>query len=145
MAARTTSVLVGGIIELDDTIDVSPFIDTANLLVNRLCVPATDADDNPYYTDDNELEMIERWLAAHFYAIRDPRNVVSTVESLVDRFESRVDLHLDITRYGQQAMFVDTSGALAEYNRTIAKGPIARRRVGVTWLGQEPDTVGEVV
>ena len=35
--ARTTSALVGGIIELDSNITITPFIDVANELVTEFC------------------------------------------------------------------------------------------------------------
>lgn len=143
MAVRTTASLVGGIIEVDDTIIVTaslldPFMQAANLLINRLLVPAKKSDGTPFFTDETELQTIETWLAAHFYAVRDPRIQFDGVKSLMTRYESHVGLNLNNTRYGQAAMTLDASGALAEFNRTLAKGPI-KRRVGVWWLGLEPD------
>jgi hypothetical protein len=140
MAVRTDDALVGGIVELDEDITVTPFITAANLLVNRICVPAKDADGDPYYTDEEELTIIETWLAAHFYCVRDARTQFEGVGPLMTRFQTQVDLNLNVTEYGQQAMLLDTSGKLAEFNRTLEKGPI-KRRVGVTWLGTDPEDI----
>lgn len=139
---RTTAELVNDIIEVDDTISLTPFIEAANLLVNRICVPAKDSEGNLYYTLETELEVIERWLAAHFYAVRDPRIVTEGVSVIMTRFESKVDLHLNMTRYGQAAMTVDTSGALASWNHSLKKG---KRKAAIHWLGTNPETVEDEV
>ena len=64
--ARATEAEVKEIIETDRTDEqVTPFLKAANLLV-------TDVLTGLGYSDDL-LKEIERWLAAHFVAIRDPR------------------------------------------------------------------------
>ena len=73
--ARTTKAYIATIIELDDSIvpndaAMEPFITVANELVTEVCTG--DAGPTTAYTA-SRLELIERWLAAHFYAIRDPR------------------------------------------------------------------------
>lgn len=143
MAVRTDEDLVGAIIEVDDTIPLTPFIQAANLLVNRVVVPAVDDEGESFYDEDDAddaeaLEIIERWLAAHFYAIRDPRPVFQAVTNIMDRFQSKVDLNLMVTHYGQQAMVLDTSGELAAYNDSLTNKPM-RRRVGVTFVGKPPE------
>lgn len=130
MATRTNSALVEAIIEVDVTIDLAPFILTASELVTELCVPAG-------YTDIR-LELIERWLAAHFYAVRDPRATDEKAGSVGASYESKVDLNLNLTRYGQQALVLDTKGGLAALNRSASLAGGGRRTVGVTWLGSEP-------
>lgn len=143
MPVRTTDVLVGGIVELDADIPVAPFIESANILVNRVCLGAKKADGTPYYDeliaqDAVELEMIERWLSAHFYCIRDPRAQFEGVSSIMTRFQTKVDLNLSVTHYGQQAMALDTSGALSDFNKDLTKGG-PKRKVGVWWLGVEAE------
>jgi hypothetical protein len=68
--ARTTEAAVKLIIKVNETAtpSLTPFIDAANMLVTKLCT----SDD----LDDDQLEIIERWLAAHFYAIRAPRRAM---------------------------------------------------------------------
>jgi hypothetical protein len=108
MAIRTTEEAVGLIIELDEDIDLTPFIETANFLVDQVCL------DSDY--SDVTLEIIERWLSAHFYAVRDPRTVSESVRGISERFEGRTDLGLDFTRYGQMAMLLDVEGNLKAIN-----------------------------
>lgn len=127
---RTTADNVKGIIEVDeDNIpDLSPFIDSANELVTECCGSAG-------YTA-TRLELIERWLAAHFYAIRDPRAVSETAGPVSARYQSKVDIGLHVTHYGQHALALDTEGGLAALNRRIQTGQ-AKPSAGLTWIGVE--------
>jgi len=139
VTVRTTESAVGAIVELDADVWNDAFAEAANLLVNRVCVPAKDENGDPYYTDEVELTIIETWLAAHFYCIRDPRTQFEGVGPLMTRFQTKVSLNLNVTHYGQNAMALDTSGKLAEFNRTLEKGPV-KRKIGIHWLGTSPET-----
>lgn len=132
--ARTDATKVGKVIEVDPTItDLTPFIDAANELVTELCEPEG-------YSEPR-LTMIETWLAAHFYAVRDPRSTNEAAGSVSAAFESKVDLALNITRYGQQAMLLDTAGALASLNQqTVDTGGSSPRAFGVSWGGTDLET-----
>lgn len=141
--ARTTRALVEGIIEVDagivpDDAAMEPFILPANELVTEVCTG--DAGPANAYTSDR-LELIERWLAAHFYAQRDPRYASEKAGSVGGNYQSKVDLGLDNTHYGQMAMRLDTNGGLADLNRKSKKG---KRKLAVTWLGDGtvPSTSG---
>jgi hypothetical protein len=136
MTVRTTSAAVGLIIEVDDTIDLTPFIEVANALVTEFCATATRTVNGvtSLYYDDTRLELIERWLSAHFYAVRDPRAHWEAAGPVSERLESLVGMFLKSSKYGQHAMFLDTAGGLAEWDRTMEKGPI-KRKVSATWLG----------
>lgn len=116
--ARTTSAAVQLIIDTDANIvtatSLTPFIDVANELVTELCTP-------DLYTDFR-LELIERWLAAHFYAIRDNRRAMESVGAVVEWFQYKLGLNLANTMYGQQVMMLDTNGGLAEVSAAAAKG-----------------------
>lgn len=112
--ARTTSEAVLAIIEESDPdVSMDPFIETANALVEALLAE--------HYADAH-LELIERWLAAHFYAVRFPRATQETVRGISEKYESYVRLALDITRYGQQVRLLDYLGILARV--TENKGTI---------------------
>lgn len=130
MAVRTTAALVKGIIEVDeDTIpDLDPFILTANELVTECCGSAG-------YTA-TRLELIERWLASHFYAIRDPRLAAETA-GVSARYQHKVGLIFSVTTYGQQAMTLDTAGGLAALSKRTEEGKA--KSVGITWLGTDLD------
>ena len=136
MAVRTTSVAVGGIIEVDSNISLTPFIEVANALVTECC----STDDY----DATRLELIERWLSAHFYAIRDPRTTQESVgRGIAERFQSQVDLGFDVTHYGQMAMRLDTQGGLSSLNERIKNG--GGSTAGVSWLGTPTDEIQDIV
>jgi hypothetical protein len=133
--ARTTLAAVAAIIETDpdvvpDEAAMLPFILVANELVTECCTgtqgPATE------YTAER-LELIERWLAAHFYTNRDPRMSSESAGGVGGSYQSSVSLGFDTSHYGQTAMRLDTNGGLARLNQDTKKG--GRPRVGVKWLG----------
>lgn len=129
---RTTSLLVGGIIEVDSSITVDPFIDVANELVTECCTGDNGPDTE--YTE-TRLELIERWLAAHFYAIRDMRPDNEKAGSVAEKYQYKVDLYLANTMYGQQALILDTNGGLAALNQATENG--SPRKIVIAWLGAE--------
>jgi hypothetical protein len=123
---RTTEELVGKIIEIEDGVDVTPFIDVANELVTERCIDSN-------YTED-KLIKIETWLAAHFFACTLNKQTTSEkVGDISENYQSKIDLGLNLTHYGQMAMQIDTAGNLAILNKEITSG--RRKVVGVTWLG----------
>jgi hypothetical protein len=132
LAIRTTALAVGKIIEVDDTIDLDSFIEVASALVDEVCEPAG--------YNATRLELIERWLAAHFYAVRDPRAEMEQADTIRAQYETKVDLGLNVTRYGQQAMLLDTAGGLAVLNRNTQDGQAATPTVGITFLGRTCET-----
>lgn len=136
--ARTTYTAVAEIIEVDATIstDLVPFIEAANHLVTKVCT-------NTGY-DATDLELIERWLAAHFYAIRDPRYLVERAGSVLAEYQNKVDLGLDVTTYGQQAMRLAYFGELGKLNEKMKNGKI--QPISVGWLGDtDTETIDKTV
>jgi hypothetical protein len=127
---RTTPQLVRGVIRVKDGVDLTPFIDSASLLVTKECTSSG-------YTDGH-LELIERWLAAHFYDVNFPRRSMGGAgEGVTEQMEPvRVDLGFNNTKYGQQALRLDVAGNLAgleNWQKTVKKptGFGARTK----WLG----------
>lgn len=132
MPVRTTATAVNQIrTVVDDQAEVadvlSPFIETANSLVTELCTGGT--------LSDERLELIERWLAAHFYSLQvDARLTMSeTVGPLTETFFGKVGYALNQTPYGQQAMFLDTTGSLSRWNNQVIKGTTTK--ASVSWGG----------
>lgn len=128
---RTTPSAIADIISVEEGDNLSPFIEAASAIVDRVVATAKDEDGSPYYNEP-QLELIERWLAAHFYAIYSPRARVESVSSLRVMYEGETGLGLEHTRYGQQAMLLDTAGGLARLNKQLSKG---RAKIAVYWLG----------
>jgi hypothetical protein len=116
MAVRTNDAAVGLIIEVDATISLTPFIETASALVDEFC------DVTPAVHDATRLELIERWLAAHFYSVRDPRAASESAGPVASTFMHKVGMYINQTTHGQQALMLDTSGALASWNQDMQNG-----------------------
>ncbi len=108
-----------------------PFILSSNELVTELC---TDSD-----YSDARLELIERWLAAHFWTISHQQVKFFSAQKVQESYDSKVDLYLNQTKYGQMAQMLDTKGNLAALNN-VAKD-IIKRVAGGTWLGKTSEEV----
>ncbi len=118
MAVRVTADEVRLIIDLESSMTdeiVDAMIFSANTLINSVCTDAS--------LTDTLLKEIERWVSAHFCAIRDQRLIEEDVGDARDKYQHKEDLGLRVTHYGQQAILLDISGGLAEAAdaRTIAK------------------------
>ena len=130
MAVRTTDAKVKEIIDVDDSVSLTPFIAISNQLVTEVC-GGTDT----IHTEER-LTIIETWLAAHFYAIRDNRLSAESLDFMEYRseFQFKVGYDLRNTMYGQQVLIMDTSGGFAGLNNQATSG----RVVGtINWLGTE--------
>ncbi len=129
--ARTTSSAVQLVLMKDyDTTnspDLTPFIDTASAIIDRV---ATCATNKGITLSATELEIIERWLAAHAYAMSDMPYVKRVTGDAQATYQSKIGMYLEGTRYGQMAVATDYSGCLT----AIAN----RKTAGAYWLGKPP-------
>lgn len=96
------------------TPDLSPRIDTATVIVDRVNVCAVAKN---IALTGTELELIERWLAAHFYAIVDKPYQSKSTGGASASFQGQTGMRLETTHYGQTAMNVDYSGCLENINK----------------------------
>jgi len=120
---RVTEEEVEDILTFDSTVeDLTPFIAAAEQLVTAMCVPTGK------YSDDN-LKEIERWLAAHFLAIRSPRYLSESLGPQSHSIALQVGLNLGLTPYGQQAMLLDFLGGLAYLDKHVTQGKRGRPRI----------------
>ncbi len=101
-----------------------PYIDTAAAIVARVITCATAKD---YTHTSAELELIERWLAAHYYTRMDPTYTSKSTAGASGSFTSPKD---DTERYRQSAIELDTSGCL--------KAILTRNKATAAWLGKPP-------
>ncbi len=105
--ARITESELLEIIDVDDSVTTtSPFITAANLLVTDKLAGSG--------LSDALLKEIERWLAAHFIAIRDPRAASEAAQGVSVSYQGGgYGAGLMGTQYGQQAVTLDYTGTLA--------------------------------
>lgn len=140
--ARTTAALVSGIILVQDGVDITPFISVANQMTTDICTypqPGQDASLFLPYTDGfigSKMELIERWLSAHFYTIFDNQLSHAKAGTVSVGFQYKIDLGLKVSLYGQQVLRLDTYGGLAALDNVVnAKRQI---KVSINWLGHKP-------
>lgn len=85
--------------------DIRPHLQAANLVVTEhLASEGLSA---------NVLAEIERWLAAHFAVVEDPRVEEESAGGQRFRYEGKTGTGLDGTRYGQRVKMLDPTGNLA--------------------------------
>jgi hypothetical protein len=92
------------IIETDSDIVLLPFRRTAHILVEVHLLSVI--------TNSELLKEIERWLSAHFYAIRAPLAQSESVGGLSQTYLMTGGKGLEQTTYGQQAIALDHTGTL---------------------------------
>ena len=116
--ARVTDDLLRTVIELEDDLDTSTFIDTANVIVNTFIVPT--------YTVEAILVKIELYLAAHFASLMSERGgLIRSMQG--DASETYADIYdkgYRATRFGQQAIVLDPSGTLASMSTDKVKAQL---------------------
>ncbi len=118
MTARVSAGAVKTIVptDLSDSDVTAHFIDTANVYVDTHLVP--DAGHS-----DHMLEKIELYLAAHFVALTTEQGGL-TRKKIGDADESYANVFeggLKSTRFGLQALALDTSGILIAISQTKLK------------------------
>lgn len=135
MAIRTTPTNVKAILltQYDSTNapDLNAFIEAASLTTDK--VDACDADGD---LSTNELEMIERFLAAHNYLLADQAIASEKDLDASATYQGQTGMFFESTFFGQQAMLLDTTGCLSQINQKAKKG--GKRTLEFSWLGKAP-------
>jgi hypothetical protein len=131
--ARTTPEAVGEVLgeDWDGLRSLTPFIDTAALLVTRV---ATCAVQRGTPLGVEELEIIERWLSAHFYTMSDKALVSKNSADAGGAFHGQTAMYLEASLYGQTAVGFDITGCLLSLTKPQTKS------VGAFWLGKPPSS-----
>ena len=119
MANRVTVTEVKQIITLATSYvdaDITISINVANRLVTDVCVDSS--------LGTARLKDIELYLSAHFCAINKQHQASMEKADVVSQsFQHQLGLNLQATMYGQQALMLDTSGALSQLSagkKTVA-------------------------
>ncbi len=130
MSVRTTERVVKAILggHYDGATGLQPFIDTATILVDRIA-----AADSTSSMTTASLELVERYLTAHFYAHADPITQSRSTGRVSGQFQGRTDMGFDATLYGQTAKRLDATGTLS--NMDLPLSPKAK----CIWLGKVRD------
>lgn len=134
MATRTTSVLVIDTLQQDygpapdgSLPSLTTYISTASTIVDRV---VSIAGDKGYTLTTTELELIERWLAAHAYAQMDKPLASKSSGGASGSFQGQTAKGFESTLYGQMALRLDWTGALTIIDK--------RQTVDFFWAGRLP-------
>ena len=112
--ARVTSAEVREIIEVDSSLTLTAFITVANLIVTERL--------SGQGVGTTTLKEVERWLSAHFVAIRDPRAKTEKLgDAMATYYGDATGSGLDATPYGQQAKTIDPTGNLGKAGKRKSK------------------------
>ena len=108
-------VKTAGVKVLIDTelVDLSVFIQAASVQVDTIAALGT--------LSAAVLKEIERWLAAHYVSMRVRQDAKATMGDTSHTYEGKTGMGLLSTRYGQQAVLLDTTGTLANAGKQRAK------------------------
>lgn len=126
MSVRTNAGAVAKVLANDygndpdgNPIDLLPYIETASAVVDDI---STYASDNSITLNATRKELIERWLAAHYYTVMDPIYKRKKTEKAEGDFFDRSYLGV--------AKNLDPTGFLADLETGIT--------AEVWWLGKPP-------
>jgi len=132
MAVRSTPNQVRGIApNIPKSVDLTPFIQKASLFVKRIVANLADSECS---LDEEDLEAIECYLAAHMY-YTDPGSQVLQSKKVGRSSETYAVSSnpnakgFNATKFGEMAMLLDCTGTLQS---TVT--------VQVAWLGTECPT-----
>ena len=121
--ALVTTTEVAAIIDVSGDYDLTPFILAADALMTQLDLEGKGL-------SDALLKEIQRWLAAHFAAQLEKRYASEKTGDAATAYQYKIDLRLQDTMYGQQAIILDTSGTLRNLNdKGSAGGPLVEATV----------------
>lgn len=109
--SRTTAALVQALLQGDykPGVDLAPHLDTASALVDRV---DSAAKAGGAQMPDSLLELIERWCAAHAYAMVDQPFASKSSEGASGSFQGQTGKYFEATKYGQMAVSLDYTGTL---------------------------------
>jgi hypothetical protein len=97
---------------IDTTLNTTPFIETANVLVDQYLGSSS--------LSDALLRQIEMWWAAHLVAIRDQQAASEGVGKANVTYQGKTGKGLEFTGYGQQVLSLDPTGILATIGKKRA-------------------------
>lgn len=136
--ARTTPAAVEAILgddyNYDGNTDLTPFIASANIIVNRVNTCAL-AKNPAIVLGDDELELIERWLAAHYYCKMDQLYQSKSTSSASASFQGQKTNSIESTDYGQSAINMDYSGCLSAISKRAFAGGFTAPCNPTVWGG----------
>ena len=94
MAKRVTQEEVRDLVPNSTDINMEPFIETANAIVDKVS-----SNDTNSVMNATDLKNLEMWLAAHFYAVRDSQYQSKSTGRSSGQFQGQTGMALDLTHW----------------------------------------------
>lgn len=118
MALRIVEADLRSILKCGATVGLAVFMDTANVLVDDLLGSSS--------LSAGALKLIETYLAAHLYTLTEERGSLAseTFGDSTERYHNVYKAGFNSTRFGQQAIVIDTTGTLARESAKADKAAI---------------------
>lgn len=128
---RTRDDEVQQLVEVDADLNLASFIATASSIVDDL------EEEHPGKLSTAKLALVESWLAAHFYSLRDQQYSSKSIGGASGSFQGQTGMGFSSTFYGQTAMRLDRTGYLAKLDKEATEG--GKRKIQLEWLGTDED------
>lgn len=129
MSVTTTSALVQGVLgrEYDsvNSPDLSPYMSVASSLVDQMVSCATR---KGLTISSDDQTLLQTWLAAHAYQMADPGYQSRSTLSASGQFQGQFGMRFEMTRFGQMALTLDTTGCLENIGK--------RQKASFSWTGK---------
>ena len=109
MTVRTNEVEVRAVIDSDLSIDVSFYMNSASIVVDRIVRKATRLG---ITIPDDELKLIETYLSAHFYALKELQYSEKATGRARGVYQGQTGMGFNSTLWGQMAVELDPTGEL---------------------------------
>jgi hypothetical protein len=121
--------------DVDRQPDLTPYIAAANAVVNQVVSLSSKRPlaGNFFGTtlDSTTAELVERWLAAHYYQAQDKGFESKSTGVSSGSFQGQKgSTGLETTEYGKRALLLDWTGCLEALDK--------RKFAGGQWLGKPP-------
>ena len=101
--------------------DLSVFAEDAHVVVSET-IPAN-------ALSEARLTLLEKYLAAHFAAMRDKQKTSEHIGPASTSYEGQTGLYLTFTHFGQQVMVLDPTGSFAALDQGADSGTVAELHV----------------
>lgn len=124
-STANVALVLGGHYVSGNSPDLQAFIDTATLIITRVITCATA---KGITITSEEAEMMERYLAAHFFSFADQIYTSKATNGASGSFQGQTGKGVESSQYGMAALSIDPSGCL--------NAIMNRNKASVTWGGK---------
>lgn len=116
------------LVSANDKVRLTPFIRSAAVTVDWLA-----SQDSESLLNDERLELIELFLAAHFFEVKKKRTTNESRNGVSASFQGQTKMGFLGTDHGVHACELDLTGLLARQSRLLEEG--SNETIDMLWPG----------